>query len=85
MHRCKWLYFEKQEERSATAFQKPRKAEKRKVAYCWQRGKTLRERECSACLLARLVSASSRVFTALDQKQPMAKDEWEERHGKGQM
>ena len=81
MHRCRWLYIQEQEAAQGTAWRKARKAEKRKVAYCWQRGKTLRMGECRNCLVARLVTVSSSVFNALDQKQPMSKEEWKKRHG----
>lgn len=75
-HRCRWLY---QFSRRASTF---KKARPRATLFCWQTGKTLRIRECSVCMAARLVECKSGVLAAHDYKQPMTSAEWDKRHKK---
>jgi len=75
-HRCRWLYQPKKK-----AGHYDRKAWPKATLYCWQTGKNIRERECTPCLLARLITVKSYMVNSLPHKQPMTLAEWEKRHG----
>jgi len=78
-HRCRWLY---QPKKKATEyFKADQKAWPKAVLYCWQTGKRIRERECTPCLLARLITVQSSMVNSLLHKRPLTTAEWEKRHG----
>jgi len=79
-HRCRWLY---QPRKKATEYyEEDRKAWPKAVLYCWQTGKSVRERECTPCLLARLITVKSSMVNSLLYKCPLTLAEWEKHHGK---
>lgn len=75
-HRCRWLYQPKRVPRSYSPERWPKA-----VLYCWQTGKRIRERECTPCLLARLITVKSEMVNSLLHKRPLLSAEWEQRHG----
>lgn len=75
-HRCRWLY---QPRKKAGEYSK--ESWPKKVLYCWQTGKNVRERECTPCLLARLITVKSSMVNSLLYKRPLTSAEWGERHG----
>lgn len=77
-HRCRWLY----QPRKVGRMYSPKKWP-RAVLLCWQTGKRIRTRECTPCLLARLITVQSPVVNSLLHKRPLLRAEWRERHGEG--
>jgi len=80
-HRCLWLYRPKK--RGTEYMKADRKAWPRAVLFCWQTGKRIRTRECTPCLLARLITVKSNMVNSLGHKRPETTAEWERRHGEG--
>ena len=74
-HRCRWLH---RPRKDAGTYDKEHWS--KEVLYCWQTGKAIRERECTPCLLACLITVKSSRVNILLHKQPMAISEWEKRH-----
>lgn len=69
-HRCRWLY---RPRKDAGTYDK--KHWPKEVLYCWQTGKSIKERECTPCLIARLITVKSFMVNSLLHKQPMTASE----------